>query len=94
MFITPVVELTAILELLLVNVPVKALPVLLVGVIVVSGSKSVPYWNGIVPSKVLGVIFQPPVFSNSVTKVLTTLGDSVILLKPKSTVKPLFNAVL
>ena len=49
-FITPVVELTAILELVLVNAPVKALPVLLVGVIFVSGSKTVPYWNGIVAS--------------------------------------------
>ena len=52
-FITPVVAFTAILELVLENlVPVKGLPVLLVGVIIVSGSKTVPYWNGIVASVV------------------------------------------
>ncbi|GAI77888.1 unnamed protein product, partial [marine sediment metagenome] len=59
-FITPVEELTAMLELLLVNVPVKALPVLLVGVIVVLGAKLPVYSNGIVASVELTVIDHPP----------------------------------
>jgi len=64
-FITPVEELTAMLELLLVNVPVKALPVLLVGVIFVSGSKVPVYSKGIVASVELVVIDHPLETSSS-----------------------------
>ena len=77
LFITPVEELTAILELLLVNVPVKALPVLLVGVIFVSGSKVPVYSNGIVASVELAVILHP-LATSSASWAWTTEGASVI----------------